>query len=129
MRLDINCLQDLVRPILANLDDLKAYSSKSSQMPPRSNQPGTGGEYIPLNDPLVNRSHQIEKRVHECLNKLHSQKLPAQTNSYMSPKNQAPKHEQIVMYRSPIELEFKKKKIHFVSEFKLYDERWQFKLI
>lgn len=96
-------------------------------MPPRQQNSSVKADYIAVNDPLVSRSHMLERKVHECINKLnHSKALP---QSYLSPKNQSKKLAEPVTFRNPIELEFKKKKIHFVSELRLYDERWQSKLI
>ena len=84
-------------------------------------------DYIAVNDPLVSRSYLLERKVHECINRLNTSKTVP--HSYLSPKNQSSKLEEPASVRNPIELEFKKKKIHFVSEFRLYDERWQLKLI
>ena len=72
-----------------------------------------------MNDPLVSKCYVLERKVHECLNKLNCSKQE-QKNSLVIPEEKN---------RNPIEIEFKKKKIHFVSEFRLYDERWQMKLV
>lgn len=132
MRSDLQSLNDLMAPIKASLEELVEYQEMTDRsrksLPPKAGSTGARGDYIQVNDPLVSRSHLLERKVHECLNKLNCQK---QTN-YLSPRNaqaRNPPHEQAVSYRSPIELEFKKKKIHFVSDFRLYDERWQLKLM
>jgi hypothetical protein len=99
-------------------------------MPPRQQMSASvnKADYIAVNDPLVSKSHMLERKVHECINKLnHSKAMP---QSYLTPKNHYKMlQEPSMTARNPIELEFKKKKIHFVSEFRLYDERWQLKLI
>lgn len=89
-------------------------------------------DYIPSNDPLVTKCHQMERKVHESLNKLTCIKdIPMSSRSYLSIDGQSLKVDAIEVNkpRSTIETEFMKKKIHFVSEFRLYDEQWKLKLI
>jgi hypothetical protein len=43
-------------------------------------------DYIAVNDPLVSKSHMLERKVHECINKLNH--IKATPQPYLTPKNQ-----------------------------------------
>jgi len=125
MRTDIDSITQLMGPIEDNAESLRDHqllserSNTNANLPPKSSRSSVAiQDYISTNDPLVSKCYLLERRVHECLNKLHCAKQE-QLNAAL-PEEKS---------RNPIEIEFKKKKIHFVSEFKLYDERWQLKLV
>lgn len=82
-------------------------------------------ENLLVNDYLVGKVLYTEKKVLEALNKLHFIKdavLNSKTTSIEKSCDMLSHHQkQTLISRNLIETEFMKKKIHFVSEFKLYN--------
>ena len=77
-----------------------------------------------VSDYLVGKVQYTEKKVVESLNKLHyvkesilNSKAPVDSSGDLLSHHQ----KQTLISRNQIETEFMKKKIHFVSEFKLYN--------
>lgn len=83
-------------------------------------------ENLLVSDYLVGKVLYTEKKVLEALNKLHFIKdavLNSKTESIETSCDLLSHHQkQTLISRNLIETEFMKKKIHFVSEFKLYNE-------
>lgn len=141
MKQDQNAVFVLIAPLdrnLANVLEHKNNSERnglSSGLPPRVVQSESVSrriDCISSNDPLVTKCHQMERKVHESLNKLTCIKdIPMSSRSYLSIDGKSLKADalEVSKPRNTIETEFMKKKIHFVSEFRLYDEQWKLKLI
>jgi hypothetical protein len=106
-------VSQLIDPITRLFEDIASMTAdrntKSGGLPPRANQ-NEKSDYIQSNNPIVHRSHKLERLVLEALNKL--QTIHKKPEVYLSPRApvQAP------LERTPIEIEFKRKKLHFVSD-------------
>ena len=77
-----------------------------------------------MTDYLVGKCLHAEKRVHECINKLNYIKQNAIKGQDLSAMGDllSSHMQQTMQSRNQLETDFMKKKIHFVSEFRLYDE-------
>ena len=83
-------------------------------------------EKLPMSDYLVGKCLHAEKRVHECINKLNYIKQTALKGQNLAIKEDllSSHMQQTMQSRNKLETDFMKKKIHFVSEFRLYDDQW-----
>jgi len=79
-------------------------------------------EKLPMSDYLVGKCLHAEKRVHECINKLNFVKHAALKGTSLNTDLLSTHMVQTMQSRNQIETDFMKKKIHFVSEFRLYDD-------
>ena len=75
-----------------------------------------------MSDYLVGKCLHAEKRVFECINKLNFIKQAALKGQGLNTDLLNTHMVQTMQSRNQIETDFMKKKIHFVSEFRLYDD-------